>query len=63
MEARVAELSMRLDGAPVPRPDYWGGYRVVPHNLEFWQGRLDRLHDRFVYTREGHEWKKARLEP
>jgi pyridoxamine 5'-phosphate oxidase len=54
---------MRLDGAPVPRPDYWGGYRVVPHNLEFWQGRLDRLHDRFVYTREGHEWKKARLEP
>jgi pyridoxamine 5'-phosphate oxidase len=46
-----------------PRPPHWGGYRVLPSELEFWQGRADRLHDRLVYTREGGEWRIARLAP
>lgn len=48
----------------IPLPDFWGGYRVVPHEIEFWQGRESRLHDRFVYRlQEGGEWKIERLAP
>ena len=46
-----------------PRPPHWGGYRVVPSYLEFWQGRRSRLHDRIAYTRVGGAWKIARLAP
>jgi pyridoxamine 5'-phosphate oxidase len=47
----------------VPRPPYWGGYRVIPHRFEFWQGRPNRLHDRIVYDREPSGWRLARLSP
>ncbi|MEN3040089.1 MAG: pyridoxamine 5'-phosphate oxidase [Bacteroidia bacterium] len=47
----------------VPRPPYWGGYRLIPHRIEFWQGRPNRLHDRLVYWREGENWKRIRLAP
>jgi pyridoxamine 5'-phosphate oxidase len=48
---------------PLPRPENWGGFLVVPHRIEFWQGRPSRLHDRIVYEREGSSWKLSRLAP
>lgn len=59
---RVAEIE-RLHPASVPRPPHWTGLRIVPLRVEFWQGRPDRLHDRFVYRREGPAWTLARLAP
>jgi len=47
----------------VPKPEYWGGYRLLPHFVEFWQGRPSRLHDRICYEKEGEVWKKYRLAP
>ena len=47
----------------IPMPDYWGGYRLEHKEIEFWQGRRDRMHDRFVYTRHGTTWKIERLAP
>lgn len=47
----------------VPLPDFWGGYRVVPHSIEFWQGRENRLHDRFVYLKQSEDWVVERLAP
>lgn len=63
LEAKVAECEARFAGAPVPRPDDWGGYRVVPETIEFWQHRDDRLHDRLRYTRAGGAWTMERLQP
>ncbi len=51
------------EGTPVPMPDFWGGYRVVPVTVEFWQGRANRLHDRFRYRRHGGQWVVERLAP
>jgi len=50
-------------GDDVPRPPHWGGYRVIPQSIEFWQGRADRLHDRLLYTRGGGGWRIERLAP
>ena len=63
LERRVAELAGRHEGASIPAPANWGGYRVVPHEIEFWQGRADRLHDRVLYTRDGDRWTRVRLAP
>lgn len=64
LEERVSELSAELRDQEVPRPPHWGGYRLVPSALEFWQGRQDRLHDRIRYTRAtGGEWRIERLSP
>lgn len=64
LERRVAELEARYAGTEVPRPPHWGGYLVVPDEIELWQGRPDRLHDRFAYARAaGGGWQHARLQP
>jgi pyridoxamine 5'-phosphate oxidase len=64
LDDRYAELERRWpEGTQVPMPDFWGGYRLRPERMEFWQGRLSRLHDRFRYTRQGGSWAVARLAP
>jgi pyridoxamine 5'-phosphate oxidase len=57
------EQARRRHGEAPPRPPHWGGYRVIPRRLEFWQGRADRLHDRLLYTASGAGWKIERLAP
>ncbi len=47
----------------IPRPEYWGGYRLIPQTIEFWQGRANRLHDRILFTNDGNNWAKSRLAP
>ena len=63
LEKRWADYEEQLGDAPVPLPDNWGGYRVRPSRIEFWQGRENRLHDRLVYGRSGDEWIIERLAP
>jgi pyridoxamine 5'-phosphate oxidase len=64
LDARDAAAEARFDGVdPIPRPPHWGGYRVSPASLEFWQGRRSRLHDRFLYERGGAGWNVTRLQP
>lgn len=64
LERHLAEVSRQYLGKIVPLPPSWGGYRVSPEAIEFWQGRPDRLHDRFRYTRlSDREWKIERLSP
>jgi len=64
-EAEVARYEKEFEGQEVPLPPHWGGYRVVPSRIEFWQGRASRLHDRWVFEREGEAsaWQLERLQP
>ncbi|MFN4261816.1 MAG: pyridoxamine 5'-phosphate oxidase [Gemmataceae bacterium] len=63
LDRSMRETQERFGQAPVPRPPFWGGYRVVPHRIEFWQGRPNRLHDRLCYVRHDGRWLLQRLAP
>lgn len=63
LEARVAEVEARFAGVAVPRPPWWGGFRVVPERVELWQGRDSRLHDRVCYRNGPQGWRCERLSP
>jgi pyridoxamine 5'-phosphate oxidase len=64
LDARFAELEAAYKERQIPRPPHWGGYRVIPVEIEFWYGRADRLHDRFIYRlREPKDWVIERLSP
>lgn len=63
LDARFAEVEREYSGRRVPRPEFWGGYRLVPESVEFWVGQEHRLHDRYLYEREGASWRVARLAP
>lgn len=66
LQAKVAEAEHSFDGRQIPRPAAWGGYRVMPHEVQFWHGRPSRLHDRFRYLREAQnpaQWTVERLAP
>ena len=62
-EARFDEMKARFDGQDVPRPPNWGGYRVTPERIEFWQDRAHRLHERRLFTRQGDAWREGLLFP
>jgi pyridoxamine 5'-phosphate oxidase len=63
LDARMEAMRERYHDAEIPLPPHWGGYRVKPEQIEFWQGRPNRLHDRLRYTRRGDEWQIDRLAP
>ncbi len=63
LERRQQELERQFAEQPVPRPPHWGGFRVVPDRIEFWQGRPSRLHDRILYRKAENEWIIERLAP
>lgn len=63
LEQRLHDVAERFSGGEVPLPPHWGGYRLEPERIEFWQGRADRLHDRLVFTRSQGGWSTQRLYP
>ena len=63
LEGRYREISERFGDGPIPRPEHWGGYRIRPTMIEFWQGRPDRLHDRLRYSWSNDRWILQRLAP
>lgn len=63
LERQLQTVTTRFSGRDVPRPPWWGGFRVRPAEVEFWQGRRDRLHDRLRYHRVGSQWRIQRLSP
>lgn len=63
LESAARQVREQFAGKEVPVPDFWGGYRLVPDRMEFWQGGAHRLHDRFVYSRAGEDWHIEQLQP
>ena len=63
LETKLDEMKRRFGKGEIPLPSFWGGYRVRPEQIEFWQGRTNRLHDRFLYTRQDSGWQVERLAP
>ncbi len=63
LSERLARIRARFEDKPVPRPPHWGGYRMTPRHVEFWQGQPSRLHDRLCYTRRAGLWRRERLAP
>ena len=61
--SQFESMKNKFSKGEVPLPDFWGGYRVIPESIEFWQGRESRLHDRFIYQRSGNAWSISRLSP
>ena len=63
LQKKLELLEEQYNGKEIPKPVYWGGYKVIPSEFEFWQGRPNRLHDRIYFSKEGSEWKFERLAP
>ena len=63
LEMKLAEMKNKFKEGKIPLPDHWGGYRVIPDSIEFWQGRPNRLHDRILFTKTTENWKISRLAP
>jgi pyridoxamine 5'-phosphate oxidase len=63
LELRLQQYNEDFADREIPLPEYWGGYRVIPERVEFWQGRTSRLHDRFEYVKSGNTWNISRLSP
>lgn len=63
LEERVVYFTDKFKDQEIPRPPHWGGYIVVPHKFEYWQGRPSRLHDRLIYTKQDFSWKISRVAP
>ncbi|MFZ1455918.1 MAG: pyridoxine 5'-phosphate oxidase C-terminal domain-containing protein, partial [Saprospiraceae bacterium] len=61
--SKLEEIKNKFKDGKIPLPDFWGGYRIIPQRIEFWQGGEDRLHDRFLYERLEDEWDIKRLAP
>jgi len=60
---QFTSMKKKFSKGEIPLPDFWGGYRVVPQSIEFWQGRENRLHDRFIYENHNNRWDISRLSP
>ncbi len=63
LEKEFEAVDKKFEGKPIPRPAFWGGYRLVPSKIEFWQERPNRLHDRHLYRRKGKRWEMSLLYP
>ncbi len=63
LEKEFEAVDKKYEGKTIPRPPFWGGYRLKPTKIEFWQERPNRLHDRYLYTRKGNRWEMALLYP
>ena len=63
LETKLAEMKSKFGNGEIPLPDFWGGFRIIPNSIEFWQGRPNRLHDRLLFSKEAQEWKMERLAP
>jgi len=63
LESDFTKIKKRFEDQEVPLPEFWGGYRLIPHRLEFWQGRKGRMHDRICYKKEDGDWNIFRLAP
>ena len=63
LEMKLAEMKQKFKDGKIPLPDFWGGYRIIPHSIEFWQGRASRLHDRIRYDLVEGSWQIRRLAP
>ncbi|WP_421897053.1 pyridoxamine 5'-phosphate oxidase [Marinoscillum sp.] len=63
LEIKLQEMKAKFRDGKIPLPDFWGGYKIVPDSIEFWQGRASRLHDRILYTRSDSDWSTQRLAP
>ena len=63
LEEKLAEIKSKFNKGEVPLPDFWGGYKIIPSRIEFWQGRSNRLHDRIEFTKKDNSWNIQRLSP
>ena len=63
LEVKLHEMKSKFEEGKVPLPDFWGGFRIIPDSIEFWQGRQSRLHDRILYSKKDEDWVISRLSP